>query len=582
VDHDGDLDILTFEPNGGSYVYFWSNKAIEQGVSLDSFYFENEDLCFGKFKESGVDQSIFLSDDEEQCASGFWDNEAEVRHDGSTITALDKNEDGLWDVLIGDLTSSNLVYLQNGGSLDNNWMTELDDHFPRSDVMVDINTFNAAYYLDVDHDGRKDIIASPNYRTANSENFNSAWYYRDLSTSGEADFALQTENFLIDEMIDMGAGSNPAFTDYNADGLMDLVVGSIGFYDPLGTKAARLYLFENTGTLLQPQFKLVDMDYLNFSEFNSTSNNYAPTFGDMDNDGDHDLLIGDNKGLLYYLENTAGENQVYNFAAPVYDYMGIDIGENSKPQIIDLNRDGLNDIVIGERNGNPGPNDLNYAINYFQNIGSEGNPMFDNIVENSPNNPVLGIVNTRDFGFSTPSTSPHFVYLPEEEDFILLCGSESGRIKEYNDIIENFDGEFVKSDDEFGGFFEGRRTSLALADIDGDGLLEVAIGNERGGIGLYNTPIVLDSSVPVEDILLGPDISVFPNPATDFATIKMEEFHGDRIPYRMTNVFGQIIESGSIQSSETMIDLSRLQEGIYFLTINLGTNNVIKKLIVSD
>ena len=581
VDKDGDLDILSFEPNGGSFVRFWSNQAVEFGVSLDSFYFENVDPCFGKFKESGVSQDIFLSDDPESCASGLWDNGAEVRHDGSTLTALDKNGDGLWDVLIGDLTSPNLVYLQNAGTLENSWMNEIDDNFPRADVPVDLNIFNAGFYLDIDNDGKNDVVVSPNYRTGSAENYNGVWYYKDLSDSEEAEFVLQQDDLFVDQTIDLGSGSNPSFVDYNADGLIDIVVGSTGFYDPLGTKEARLYLFENVGDEFNPEYDLVDRDYLDFSQFVSTSNNYAPAFGDLDGDDDLDLLVGDNKGKLYFLENIAGPGQVFEFNSAVYEYMDIDVGENSKPQILDLNDDGFNDIIIGERNGNLGPNDLNYAINYFQNIGTEEEPMFDSDPTNAPNIATLGNVNTRDFGFSTPSTAPFLVYLPEEEDYVLFCGSESGRIKVYRNIVDNLDGTFEEIDNAYGLLWEGKRTVLSVADIDSDGYLEMVIGNDRGGITLYDTPIIIDKSLPIEELTDNDlEISIYPNPTKNKITVETQikgAFKG-----RIMDKLGMTVAIFEVGNGNSTIDVSHLPDSMYFLELYNEDNRTIRKFVKLD
>ena len=87
-------------------------------------------------------------------------------------------------------------------------------------------------------------------------------------------------------MIDIGTGANPAFADVNADGLMDMVVGNSTFFLPGGNKDSRLFLYENIGSLNAPKYQLVDDDYLELSQYNSTSSyfNFSPTFGDLDHD----------------------------------------------------------------------------------------------------------------------------------------------------------------------------------------------------------------------------------------------------------------------------------------------------------
>ena len=73
---------------------------------------------------------------------------------------------------------------------------------------------------------------------------------------------------------------------------MDILVGAGGDYVNQKTILS-LKLFKNTGTVTTPSYELIDDDYLGFSENASSSNNPAPAIGDLDGDGDDDLIIGD-------------------------------------------------------------------------------------------------------------------------------------------------------------------------------------------------------------------------------------------------------------------------------------------------
>ena len=72
--------------------------------------------------------------------------------------------------------------------------------------------------------------------------------------------------------------------------------------------------------------------------------------------GDLDLLVGDELGLLHLYINSAGPG-----AWPIWELetLGltdgegttIDVGQFAAPQWVDVDEDGLLDIVIGEKNG---------------------------------------------------------------------------------------------------------------------------------------------------------------------------------------------------------------------------------------
>ncbi len=119
---------------------------------------------------------------------------------------------------------------------------------------------------------------------------------------------------------------------------------------------------------------------------------FIRAFGDMDNDGDKDMITGDEDGNLHYFRNDGGAGNPADFTISQPNYKGIDIGESAKPQIIDVNRDGLPDLLVGERSG---------TINYFENIGTPQSADFSA----SPNNDFFGEIDVMAeccTGFSAP------------------------------------------------------------------------------------------------------------------------------------------------------------------------------------
>ncbi|MDC8003179.1 T9SS type A sorting domain-containing protein [Aureisphaera galaxeae] len=77
-------------------------------------------------------------------------------------------------------------------------------------------------------------------------------------------------------------------------------------------------------------------------------------------------------------------------------------------------------------------------------------------------------------------------------------------------------------------------------------------------------------------------LRVYPNPATTYVSIMNTRY--PNLSYRLYNLVGQQIFSGNASSSENRIDVSALQEGIYFLHLvdENSQNDITKKIIVEN
>jgi len=360
IDGDGDLDIVTNQ--GDSYLFYFKNVALEQGFTTDTLIYKLEDECWGKFYIDGSGAEFTLSNDASECSDGMVGKRDEKRHGGSTVSTFDIDGDGDKEVFYGDATNPAIICAKNGGTADEAWMTEQDTIFPNYDTPIYIPDFAATFHFDVDGDGAKDLLAAPNL-SFNGPDIESAWLYKNTNTNEAPNYELQTKKFLIEDMIDVGTGAHPAFVDYNADGLTDLVVGNDNQWQADLTFKPSLFLYENIGTATAPRFQLVDDDWLNFSRFGSQSYAFSPSFGDLDGDGDMDLLVGERFGTLFYAENTADTGNPFSFGDIQANWKDISVGQFATPCIGDLNNDNKADLIIGERSGN---------INFFPNQGSTG------------------------------------------------------------------------------------------------------------------------------------------------------------------------------------------------------------------
>ncbi len=67
-------------------------------------------------------------------------------------------------------------------------------------------------------------------------------------------------------------------------------------------------------------------------------------------------------------------------------------------------------------------------------------------------------------------------------------------------------------------------------------------------------------------------LSIYPNPASDYLTLRIEKFDFENLSYKLIDLNGKLLENKKIESNETSIDMNRLIPATYFLKI-LEENN---------
>ena len=558
LDGDGDLDILSFGTSG-SYVYEYRNLSVEQS-GVPGLRFELVSTCWGKFLENSFSEEVTLSDNADECAQFLQDPKGggggSVRHSGSTILTLDLNGDGLKDAALGDLASQNLNVLLNGGTTADAWMTATDPFFPSYDVSVTLPIFTAAFYVEATGDDARDLLVAPNIK-GNSEDRAVSWLYENTGTDAQPVFEFLQEDFLVGHSVDVGTNAFPLFFDYDADGLQDLLVAN-GTYYTQSAPVGRLFLYRNVGTAAAPAFVLEDDDYLGFSQYGGQANTFIPAAGDLDDDGDLDLVLGVNNGFsdgeLVYLENTAGSGNVAAFAAPVFNWQAIDVGQRAAPALADLDRDGDLDLLIGERTG---------QVNYLPNQGTPAVPTF--LPLNDPaNNQFLGAIDATAPGTSSGRSVPRVLQFADRT--LLFVGSRAGRILQY-EVDETLlaGGAFPLLTDNYGGAYAGEDAAPALADLDGDNRFELLVGNVRGGFAGYQTNLSTDGFTATRALPEVADLRVFPNPVGEVLHVAWSG-HG-AVDLALTDALGRRVRTLHDQVEAAQLPVAALPAGVYLLQL---------------
>ncbi|MFH2028021.1 MAG: FG-GAP-like repeat-containing protein, partial [Nanoarchaeota archaeon] len=221
-------------------------------------------------------------------------------------------------------------------------------------------------------------------------------YYKNVGTRNLAVWVYESSMF---DGIDVGEGSNPEFVDIGADNDWDLVIGE---------KYGNLSYYENIGTRFSPTWSLSNLSFdgVDFGMF------IQPKFVNLDNDGDFDLVIGNQEGGLYYYENIGTQFlPIWRYNESVFD--GIDVGRHSSPEFLDLDRDRDMDLLVGEFYG---------KLYYYENIGTKFSPVWsykDLIFDN------IGI---------TYLNTPAVVDIDDDGDLDLLIGEGMGRLNYFENI----------------------------------------------------------------------------------------------------------------------------------------------------
>ncbi|MEI6816181.1 MAG: VCBS repeat-containing protein, partial [Bacteroidota bacterium] len=264
MDGDGMVDVLSFAPLG-NIIYFHRNVAIDDGKTCDSVDFKTLVNCWGNCGTQSnancfqLGIGCRLNAHDSAIFSPGW-----MKHSGGCLCGLDLNGDGAKEVIVGDVVSNSADALYNGGTPQAANITSQDCLYPSSDVSINIPAFPCCFHVDVDNDGKRDLICAPNAPGV-SENTHGIWYYKNFGTDANPIFHYQTDSFMQGKMIEVGQNSMPVLFDYDNDGLKDLVIGNYGYFDTVGSYKSGLSLFRNTGTSSHPAFTLMTQDWANIN-----------------------------------------------------------------------------------------------------------------------------------------------------------------------------------------------------------------------------------------------------------------------------------------------------------------------------
>jgi hypothetical protein len=487
VDNDGDLDILSMRFVGIGTVEWHKNLSVENTGRCDSLQLERVTQSYGGVQECFC--GVFTYENR-PCPS----NNRTQHIGGKALLTIDTDNDGDRELLFSEETCSPLFMFRNNG-------TKEEASF-NSSVLFPSGTpaafplFPAPYWEDVDFDGLKDLVVSPNLYSRQSTNVlvkNSVWFYKNTGNKDTPEFTFSKNNFLQEDMIDVGDYAAPALFDTDNDGDEDLFIGVYGNENFRGM----IYYFENIGTPTEASFRLVNEDYGSLSMI--LTYNIKPQFADMNGDGRIDLAftatsLQDGITELYYVPNAT--DQGFQPAFNQLKVTSFPLGQPENLRITDVNRDGIPDILIGKATG---------ALQYWENRSNNGE--FDQL--NLKNGNFLGL------GNSTSRQSPAIVVADLDGDGLeeLVLADQAGRVSFYGDF-RSFDPTLSQPVSQvvynnitktYGSTNFGGRLWPAVGNLFNSNKPALILGNTLGGVIVLRNDEGLD--LPEE-----PVVAVGPNP----------------------------------------------------------------------
>lgn len=569
IDGDGDLDIVTYDLNG-VFMYYFRNCQAEDRLPNDSITICLKDACWGKVKQN-YERTLALAQNCDGiitpsckgCNSG-----EKTTHSGNTVCLLDMDNDGDYDVLNGNVSFSDIQYLKNG---------RVDYGYNKDSIIAQDTSWQGranlapmkpvAFWLDINNDGVKDIAAAP--FAQGFENYKSLSYFKNTGTTAHPNYVFQTDTLLMQDMIDVGSNSAPVFYDYNKDGKIDLFVNSRGLYQQInGTMKSSIYYYENTGIPSKPAYTLKSRDFMGLSG-NNDYRGGTLAFGDLDADGKDDMIIGSSNGQVFYFHNTAASasvQPVWTFTKILNDQSGtLDVGNYASPCIYDLDKDGDNDLIIGCDMG---------RLYYYSNSGGS-NPFFRRVTD------TLGhifIVKDED---AYTYLSPFIGKIDNSGKDYLLIGTKYGMIYCYDNFQSgNEKATYTLVDSNYSYINAYRFAKPTVADIDGDGFYEMAVGDQVGGIKMYKQYFNVGIS---DQQMANGGVKIYPNPSNTMINISwLPGIGSGKLDISLISVTGQRVYNTETEASRTnaQIDVSALPSGTYYCIIRCESTQVASPVSV--
>ncbi|WP_420379961.1 T9SS type A sorting domain-containing protein [Gilvibacter sp.] len=442
-------------------------------------------------------------------------------------------------------------------------------------------------FADLDGDGDMDLIAtgSGNMSDGSTHGALTTLYFND----GAGNFTAVNDHGIENIRV-----SKIALANIDTDEDLDLLIS--GFTSG-GFALTKLYTNDGSGNFTE----------VTGSPFECLENGYF-NFGDIDGDNDQDIVFsGGHSGIEdvvkyindgngnFSLDTTMGVTGISG-VLDLSDYdndndldlivCGIDSFGNISTQVYnnDGNGDfelvadaGLNGVEFGDiaAADTDGDEDLDLVI-----CGSSAAGDFvTEFYRNNGDNTFTQLIDVPFLGLAADGETSFNDFDNDGDVDVFVIGSANGGLPNiFSHIYENLgDNNFVLSDEFVGGYL----STHAVADVDGDSLLDVVIGGTttgtpvRGSFLYKNVSAVLNTN----ETALNASVSIYPNPSPGQFNVSLTAIPNAQLA--LYNIAGQLIFKKTLILDTNKLDLN-LSNGVYLVVIKNDNQQLTRKLVIRN
>ena len=87
-------------------------------------------------------------------------------------------------------------------------------------------------------------------------------------------------------------------------------------------------------------------------------------------------------------------------------------------------------------------------------------------------------------------------------------------------------------------------------------------------------PYEISTTVGIDETSINLELSVYPNPTTNYLTLKVDNFELSTLNFQLIDLQGKVIENKKVNANSTTITMETLPKATYFLTVTDNKNTV--------